>query len=76
MNWSTWFRQTHRWVGLAFTATVLANIIVMAAGNGKMPPSWVTYSPLLPLGLLTLCGLYLFVLPYAARRRIGRPVKE
>jgi hypothetical protein len=35
-------------------------------------PAWVTYSPLLPLALLLLTGLYLFVLPYAARRRRAR----
>jgi hypothetical protein len=29
----------------------------------------VTYSPLLPLFLLLFTGLYLFVLPYAAKRR-------
>jgi hypothetical protein len=38
-----------------------------------MPPPWVTYSPLLPLALLMFSGLYLFVLPYAARRRRGQP---
>jgi hypothetical protein len=32
----------------------------------------VTYSPLLPLALLALTGLYLFALPYAARWRRGR----
>jgi hypothetical protein len=41
-----------------------------------MPPSWVTYSPLLPLALLMLTGLYLFVLPYAATWRMGRRVVE
>lgn len=76
MNWSKWVRQTHRWLGLAFTVTVLANIVVMAAGQGAMPPAWVTYSPLLPLALLMLSGLYLLVLPYAAKWRNGRPAKE
>jgi hypothetical protein len=33
------------------------------------PPEWITYSPLLPLALLLFSGLYLFVLPYTARRR-------
>jgi hypothetical protein len=37
-----------------------------------MPPPWVTYSPLLPLALLLLTGLYLFVLPYATKWRSGR----
>ena len=40
-------------------------------GRGQ-PPDWVTYSPLLPLALLLLTGLYLFVLPYAARWRSAR----
>jgi hypothetical protein len=34
-----------------------------------MPPAWVTYAQLLPLALLMLTGLYMFVLPYAARWR-------
>ena len=33
---------------------------------------WVTYSPLLPLALLLFSGLYLFMLPYAAKWRTGR----
>jgi hypothetical protein len=72
MNLSKWIRQTHRWLGVAFTATVIANIVVMSVGQGGMPPPWVTYSPLLPLALLWLSGLYLFVLPYAARSKSRR----
>ena len=71
MNWSKWIRQFHRWVSIAFTATVIANFVAMSRGK---PPDWVTYSPLIPLALLLFTGLYLFVLPYAARRRSGRPV--
>jgi hypothetical protein len=63
-----WIRQTHRWVSIAFTLTVIANIVVLSIGGGQ-PPNWVTYSPLLPLALLLLTGLYLFALPYAARWR-------
>lgn len=63
-------RQTHRWVSMVFTVTVLGNVGAMALGSGP-PPTWVTYSPLPPLALLLLTGLYLFVWPYAARRRIG-----
>ena len=63
-----WIRQTHRWVSIAFTATVLANFVAMALGHGQ-PPAWITYSPLAPLALLLFSGLYLFVLPYTARRR-------
>ena len=66
MNWNTWIRQTHRWLSIAFTVTVIANFVAMSQGE---PPPWVTYSPLLPLALLLFTGLYLFVLPYATRRR-------
>jgi hypothetical protein len=62
-------------VSIAFTVTVIANVVAMARGEG-MPPPWVTYSPLLPLAVLLLTGLYLFVLPYAARWRRGRPNVE
>jgi len=66
LNWSKWIRQTHRWLAIAFTVTVIANFVAMSKGP---PPPWVTYSPLLPLFLLLFTGLYLFVLPYTAKRR-------
>ena len=66
MSWSKWIRQFHRWASIAFTATVIANIVFMTAREGQ-PPALVTYSPLLPLALLLLSGLYLFVLPYAGK---------
>jgi hypothetical protein len=71
VNWNSWIRQTHRWVSIIFTVTVIANFIALARGTG-MPPPWVTYAPLLPLALLLFSGLYLFVLPYAVRRRSAR----
>jgi hypothetical protein len=71
MNWNTWIRQTHRWLSIVFTVTVVANIVFMSMGQGQ-PPAWITYSPLLPLALLLSTGLYLFVLPYAARWRSAR----
>ena len=69
MNWNKWIRQTHRWLSIAFTVTVIANFIARARGT---PPAWVTYSPLLPLALLLFSGLYMFVLPYATKWRSGR----
>ena len=69
MNWNNWVRQSHRWLSIAFTVTVIANFVAMTRGT---PPAWVTYSPLLPLALLLLTGLYLFVLPYAIKRRTGQ----
>ncbi|TIR83537.1 MAG: hypothetical protein E5X23_00070 [Mesorhizobium sp.] len=68
MDWSKWIRQLHRWLSIIFTVTVIANFVAMALGE---PPAWVVYSPLLPLFLLLFSGLYMFVLPYAARWRAG-----
>ena len=69
MNWSNWVRQVHRWLPMAFTAAVIVTTIAVAQ---KEPVIWVSYVPLLPLALLLLTGLYLFVLPYAAKWRGGR----
>lgn len=69
MNWNTWVRQIHRWLSIAFTVTVIANLVAFGLGE---PPAWVVYSPLVPLFLLLFTGLYMFVLPYAAKWRSGR----
>jgi hypothetical protein len=66
MNWNKWIRQLHRWLSIAFTATVIANFVALTRGQ---PPAWVTYSPLPPLALLLFTGLYLFALPYLSRWR-------
>jgi ABC-type polysaccharide/polyol phosphate export permease len=70
LNWSLWIRQIHRWLSIAFTAVVLAIFVML--GAGQEPAYWLYFLPLLPLALLMLTGLYLFVLPYAARWRSGR----
>ena len=62
---SIWVRQTHRWLAIVFTLTVIANFAVMAV---TPPPSWVVYAPLPPLFLMLLTGLYMFVLPYTTKR--------
>jgi hypothetical protein len=69
LNVSKWIRQSHRWVCIAFTVTVIANFVAMSQGT---PPAWVTYSPLPFLFLLLFSGLYLFVLPYTGKGR-GAP---
>ena len=66
MGWSKGIRQTHRWLGIVFTLTVVANFVAMAIGP---VPMWITFSPLPPLFLMLASGLYLFVLPYRLRRR-------
>ena len=72
MEWNKWIRQVHRWMSIAVTVTVIGNFIALAQAGGGMPPPLITYSPLLPLALLLFTGLYLFVLPYAVRRRSRR----
>lgn len=73
MTWNTWIRRGHRWVSIVFVACVLA--AMFAAGSGQETESVLYYLPLLPLLLLMLSGLYLFVLPYAAKRR-GRAAAD
>ncbi|MES2036131.1 MAG: hypothetical protein V4466_18340 [Pseudomonadota bacterium] len=69
MALNQWIRQFHRWISIAFTAGVVSYIVVMSQGT---PPAWVGLFALVPLILLLATGLYLFVLPYAVRRRGGR----
>ncbi|MFV2113068.1 hypothetical protein ACFHW0_12120 [Micromonospora sp. LOL_025] len=71
MRWNTWIRQIHRWLAIVFTVTVVVTFVALAR---EEPVVWVSYVPLLPLVLLMFTGLYLFVLPYAARWRGGRAV--
>lgn len=75
MNWNVWMRQTHRWLSIAFTVLVLANIVVNFVLVGQQQLAvWVGLFTLLPLVLLLVTGLYLFALPYAARWRSGRRI--
>jgi cellulose synthase/poly-beta-1,6-N-acetylglucosamine synthase-like glycosyltransferase len=62
-----WIRQSHRWLSIVFTLTVVANFAVRTQGE---PPAWVTYAPLPPLFLMLFSGLYMFVLPYVGQRRV------
>jgi hypothetical protein len=73
LNWSIWIRQIHRWTSIVFTATVIANFVAMGLGE---PPAWIVYSPLPPLFLQLLTGLYLFVLPYATKSRGERAAAD
>jgi hypothetical protein len=69
LNWNKGVRQVHRWLSIAFTAGVVTYIIAMGQGQ---PAAWVGLLALVPLVLLLASGLYLFVLPYAVRRRDGQ----
>ena len=68
MNWSHRIRQFHRWLAVAFTLTVVVTFIALSQ---EEPAVWVSYLPLFPLAFLQFTGMYLFVLPYAAKRRGG-----
>ena len=70
---SIWIRRIHRWLSIAFTAAVIANIIVIAQGGYI---DWVGYLAVAPLLLLLASGLYLFALPYAAKWRRGAGAAE
>ncbi|MEP2829797.1 hypothetical protein [Parvibaculum sp.] len=69
MTFNKGVRQTHRWLSIVFTLTVIANFATMAAVGE--PPMWVVYSPLPPLFLMLATGLWMFFIPYAARGRSG-----
>ena len=62
---SKWIRQVHRWLSIAFTLAVIANVVAMAVEKQAV---WVGLLALFPLILLMLTGLYMFALPYTARR--------
>lgn len=64
MNANAWIRQIHRWLSIAFTAAVVANLVALALGRQAV---WVGLVALFPLILLLLSGLYLFALPYLRR---------
>ncbi|MBQ1026381.1 hypothetical protein [Micromonospora sp. C95] len=66
MSGNNWIRQAHRWLAIAFTVTVVVTFVALAQED---PVVWISYVPLLPLALLLITGLYLFVLPYAVKRR-------
>ena len=68
MNWSDWVRQVHRWLSIAFSLAVIANLLVLGRGEIAV---WVGLATLLPFALLLLSGLYLVALPHVARWRGG-----
>ena len=81
MNWTKLIRETHRWLSIAFTLAVIANIVAMltqkpgseAAGQDQSA-ILVGMLALFPLILLLFTGLYLFALPYVTRwRRVDAP---
>lgn len=72
MRLSLWIRQSHRWLSIVFTLTVIANFVFRAAVAGE-PPPWLTYAPLPPLFIQLVTGLYLFAAPYTTKKRSSVP---
>jgi hypothetical protein len=68
LKWNTWIRQLHRWLSIAFTVAVIVNFLALVQ---KEQAVWIGLLALLPLAVLLVTGLYLFVLPYAAKWRSG-----
>ncbi|SDP84547.1 hypothetical protein SAMN05428967_3790 [Phyllobacterium sp. YR620] len=52
-----WIRQSHRWLGILLTLTILANFVSMTF---RPAPLAIVYAPLVPLALLVFSGLYMF----------------
>ena len=60
-----WIRQIHRWLSLAFTIAVIANIVALTM---QIQATWIGLLAFVPLIPLLATGLYLFALPYVGRR--------
>ncbi|MBN9083288.1 MAG: hypothetical protein BGP04_03690 [Rhizobiales bacterium 62-17] len=70
MDWNVRLRQLHRWLSIAFTLAVIANIVAMVRQEQAI---WIGVLALIPLALLLITGLYMFAQPYAAKwRRVRR----
>lgn len=61
MTGNVWVRQIHRWLSMAFTLAVIANIVAMTM---QVEATWIGFLALVPLIPLLATGLYLFAVPY------------
>lgn len=64
MSTQMWIRQIHRWLSMAFTLAVIANIVAMIM---QVQAVWIGFLALVPLIPLLATGLYMFALPYVSR---------
>ena len=69
MSSNMWIRQIHRWLSLAFTIAVVANIVALTM---QVQATWIGLLAFVPLSPLLATGLYLFALPYLGRRSEAR----
>ncbi|MET8653666.1 hypothetical protein [Nocardia aurea] len=64
MTWSKPTRQIHRWIAVAFVASIAVTVVALAAGG----PQWFAYLPLAPLALLLFSGIALLGITYSTVR--------
>ena len=69
MSSNMWIRQIHRWLSIAFTVAVIANIVALTM---QVQATWIGLLAFVPLIPLLATGLYLFALPYLGRRSEAR----
>lgn len=69
MSVSHRMRQWHRFLSLAFTLAVIANIVAMMIPGS---PQWIGFLALVPLIPLLITGIYLFLLPYRRKAAVSR----
>lgn len=69
MSSNMWIRQIHRWLSIAFTLAVIANIVALTM---QIQATWIGLMAFVPLLPLLATGLYLFALPYLSRRSEAR----
>lgn len=58
-------RQIHRWLSIAFTLAVIANIVALTM---QVQATWIGLLAFVPLIPLLATGLYMFAQPYLGRR--------
>lgn len=65
MSSNKWIRQIHRWLSIAFTLAVIANIVALTM---QIQATWIGLLAFVPLIPLLATGLYMFAQPYLGRR--------
>lgn len=65
MSSNIWIRQIHRWLSIAFTLAVIANIVALTM---QVQATWLGLLAFVPLIPLLATGLYMFAQPYLGRR--------
>lgn len=65
MSSSMWIRRIHRWLSIAFTLAVIANIVALTM---QVQATWIGLLAFVPLIPLLATGLYMFAQPYLGRR--------